>query len=150
METLAVDGANGDAHEAVRVAVKVALVVDRAAVSAREDKDGPLALATVLDAVDHGLDDEPAWSLHRLAVIRRSPRARIDVVRLVAVVERRGFVGVRDGGGQDPDAGDASAVGNTDSADIVLDCGDLACAAGPVQVIGEPRFRKGGVVVVVP
>lgn len=88
VEAFAVDGADGDRHEAVGVAVEVALIVVGAPVPARKDVDAALAGPPVLDAVKHRLDDETTGSLHRLAVVGRAPAARVDGVRLEAVVER--------------------------------------------------------------
>jgi hypothetical protein len=41
-------------------------------------------------------------------------------------------------------------VRDTNSADVILDGSNLACAAGAVLVVGEARLGQGGVVVVVP
>lgn len=150
MQPFPVDSADGDRHEAIGVAVKVALIVDGSSIAAGKDKDAALASSALLHAVEHGLDDESTGCLHRTTVVGWTPGARVDVVRLVAVVERRGLVGIGDGSGEDADTGDTGLVGDSYAANVVLGRCDFAGASSSVLVVGEARFGESGVVVVVP
>lgn len=140
MRFLPIDGADSDRINAVGVAVEVTLIVHGAAVAARKDEDASLAAATFLHAVENGFEDEPAWSLHALPVVRRSPAAAINVIFLVAVVERRGFIGVADGSGEDPNAGDFGIEGDADATNFITLGSDLASTSSPVLIVRQARF----------
>lgn len=137
MESLVVDCSDRDRIYAISIPVKIALVAVRGAVATRKDENRSLPIATILDAVQHRALDKIARSLHGLAVIGRAPRTAIYGRVHVVVIERGGLIDVRDGAGEDTDAGDFGVVCDTDTTDVIFDSADLASTAGAVVVIGE-------------
>lgn len=147
MLTFSIDGCDGNTIDRVGVSVEVALIVRSATVPAREDKDASLSTAAVLYAVEHGFGDQAFWRVHAPPVVWRTPAARVDVIILHAVVERRRLVHVRDGPGQYAQTSNARLVRHADAASIVLDRGDLARTACAVLVVRQTRFWQRNVVV---
>lgn len=80
MPTLPVDGSHRDAVNTVGVPIKVAVVIARSTVATGKDVNVAKPVATLLDGVEHGPSDQNPRCLHRPAVVRRAPRARVDVV----------------------------------------------------------------------
>lgn len=128
-----------------RIAVAVAVVL-LAAVARRPHID----VAQPVAALVHAVHDRPhrcvARPVHRLAVVRRSPRRTVDVdlVRLVAHRVRLNQIGhVRLV--EHPDAGDLRVVRHADAADVVVaGGGHLARTAGAMAVepvVGVARIR---------
>lgn len=62
-------------------------------------------------------------------------RARVDVVVLIPIIERGSFIRVRYASAQYTDAGHFCSIGYTNTTDIVLDSGNLACAACSVLIV---------------
>jgi len=75
MKTLMVDGRDCDGIDAVRITVKVTLVVVRCPVSTRVNENGAFPATSVGDTVHDGLFYKITRRFHRLSVIRRSPAA---------------------------------------------------------------------------
>lgn len=97
VETFLVDRSDGDGKDRVGVSVKIALVLGASSVTRGKDKYRSLAIPSLLHPVDHCFQDQAIRRLHRLAVVRWAPRAGVNVILLVGVVESSSFVGVRDG-----------------------------------------------------
>ena len=66
-------GADRQGPDGVGVAVAVAVVVVPAAVARGPDEDGALALPALGDALEEGLRGHAARTIHRLAVVIRTP-----------------------------------------------------------------------------
>jgi len=142
-----VNGGNGDGIDAVRITVKVALVIMGCAVSTRVNENGAFPTTPVGDTVHDGFFDKITGSVHRLAVIGRSPTTAVDRGFLEAEVKRGGLVDVRDGSRQYPNSSDFGVPGDTHTAHIVFTGTDLTCAASPVMVIKQFGGREVCVVV---
>ena len=135
MQALSIDGAHSDRVLRIGVAVKVALIVDSAAIAGSKDKDGAFALPAVGDAVEHGFGDESTRRFARATIIGWTPRARVDVVLVIAIVESGCLVHVADASAEDSDASDFGAVSDAHAADVVLDGSYLAGTSGAVLIV---------------
>ena len=147
MQTLVVYGGNRDGVNAVGIAIKIALVTGHGAIATGEYEYGTFSVPAVLYAVEEGLVNNVAWTFHGLAVIRGAPTAGVNVDIMEAVVERCGFINVRDWTGENAHACYLCLIGEADTADVILGSRDLAGAAGTVAVIGKDRFWEGRVIV---
>lgn len=147
MQPPPVDSADRDTENAVGVPIEIALILRTSPIARRKDKHAPLSIPALLHAIHHGLEDEALGRFHRLAVVWRSPRTRVNVVFLILVVERGGFVCVGNGSGQDPHAGYFGAVRDTDTAHVIGDRSDFACAPGTVLIVRQAGQGELGVVV---
>lgn len=86
METLSIDGTNGDGVDTIRVTVKITLIVDGTTVATGEDENATFTTSTFLNPVQHGLEDQSGWSFHTPTVIRWSPTTAVDMILLISIV----------------------------------------------------------------
>jgi len=147
MKALMVDSCDSDGIDAVRVTVKVTLVVMGCAVSTCINENGAFPTTSVGDTVHDSFFDEITGSLHRLSVIGRSPAAAEYRSLLKAEVERRGLVSVGDGSRQYPNASNFRVPGDTNTAYVVFNSTDLTCTASSVVVIKQFGCREVLVVI---
>jgi len=147
MKTLMVDGRDGDRIDAVRITVKVTLVVVGCTISTRVNENRAFPTASIGDTVHDGLFYEIAGRFHRFSVIGRSPAAAKDRGFLEAEVERRGLVDVGNGSRQYPNASNFGVPGNTHTACVIFNGTNLACATSSVVVIKQFGGREVFVVV---
>src|SRR5690242_18238628 len=132
-----VNSAYCDAVDAIRVAVKVAVVIARCTVACRKDVDGALAATSLLYSCHHGFLDQNSWCLHRLAIVWRAPRAGVDVVLLHFIVDSQRFVHIGNLSRKDAYTRYFCIVCQTNSTDVVLPGCNLSSASRAVSVIGE-------------
>jgi len=137
MKTLVVNGGDGDGIDAVRITVKVTLVVMDCSVSTRVNKNGTFPTSPVRDTVHDGFLNEVTGSFHRLAIIWRSPTTAVDRGFLEAEVKSGGLINVGNGPRQYPDSSDFGVPGDAHATCIIFTSTDLAGAASPVMVVKE-------------
>ena len=142
-----VDGRDCDGIDAIRITVKVTLVVMGCTVPTRVNKNGAFPATSIGDAIHDGFFNKITGSLHRLSVIGGSPAAAVDRSFLEAEVKRRGLISVANGSRQYPNASNLGIPGNTHTAYVVLNSADLARTASPVVVIKKFGGREVLVVV---
>lgn len=147
VQSLTIHCADTQGENRVGVSIKVALIVCTSTVTCCEDENAALARPSFLHTIDHCFQDETLGTFHGFAIIGRTPRARINVVQLVFVVESGSLIGIGDGGRQNTDAGDLGTVGNPYTAYFVRNGGDLTSTAGAVLIIGQPGERQRSVIV---
>ena len=149
MEAFKINCGNCDGINAIRVAVKIALVTMCSTIATGKDEKGSPAIATILDTIQYSTLDEITWALHGPAVIRRTPGTAINRGIVVLVVESGSLIDVCDGPRKDADACDFRVVCNAHAADIIFHGADLASTACPVVVIGKLWCRELFVVIVI-
>lgn len=147
MEALVVYRRHRDGVDAIGIAVKIALIAGQSAIATGKYEYGASAVSTILYAVNQGLVNDVAWSLHRFAVVWGSPTARINVDMMKTIVERRSFVDVRDGTGENAHACHLCFIGEADTADVVLGSCDLTGTASAMAIIGKDGFGERSVIV---
>ena len=147
MKTLMVNGGDGDRIDAVRITIKVTLVVMDCSVSTRVNKNGAFPTTPVRDTVHDGFLNEITGSFHCLAIIWRSPATAVDRGFLEAEVKSGGLVNIGDWPRQYPNSSDFGVPGDTHATCIIFTSTDLACAASPVMVVKQ--FGGGEVFVVI-
>jgi hypothetical protein len=137
MEAFVIDGGDGDRIDTVRVAIEIALVPVRSTIAAGKDENGSFAAAASVDTVDNGFCDEDGWTLHRSAIVGRSPTTAVYGHVLEAKVEGCSFVDIGDGAREDADTSYFGIVCDTNTAIVVLAGGYLTGAASTVMIIEQ-------------
>ena len=135
MQAFPVDSADGDREDRVGVPIEVALVLYATPVARGKDEQRPFPASSLVDSVHHRLENEAFRRFHRFAIVRRTPRARIDVVLLVRVVEGRRLVRVGYWRRQYTHTSYLGGVRDSHTADVVLDRGNLTRASRAVLIV---------------
>ena len=107
-----------------------------------KDKDRALSTSSIDDAINHGFLDQITRTFHGPAIIRRSPATAVDGSILISVVQRSGFIHVRDWTREYTNARHFRVICDTDSANIILDCGNLTSATSSVVIVEKNWFWK--------
>jgi len=142
MKTLVVNGGYGDGIDAVRITVKVALVLMECSVSTRVNKNGAFPTTPVGDTVHDGFFNEITGSFHRPAIIWGSPATAVDCGFLEAEIKSGGLVNIGDGPRQYPNSSDFGVPGDAHATSIIFNSTDLAGAASPVMVVKQFGGRE--------
>jgi hypothetical protein len=147
MKALMVDSGDSNGIDAVRIPIKVTLVITGCTVSTRVNENGAFPPTAIGDTVHDGLLDKVTGCLHRLPIIGGSPTTAVDRGFLEAEVERGGLINVGDGSRQYPNTRDFGVPGNTHTAYIVFNSADLARTASSMMIIKQFGGREVFVVV---
>ena len=142
METLVINAGDGNGIDAVRITVKVTLVLMDCSVSTRVNENGAFPTTPVGDTVHDGFFNEITGGFHCPTIIWGSPATAVDRGFLEAEVKSSGLVNIGDGRRQYPDSRDFGVPGDAHATCIIFNSTDLAGAASPVMVVKQFGGRE--------
>lgn len=135
MQAFPIDSRDSYAEDGVCVTVEIALVIDGSSIAARKDEYAALSTPAILYTIENALVYQTRRRFHAPAVVRRAPRARIDVVVLIAKIQSGSFVCIGYRRAENADASDFGVIRDAHAADIVFHGADFASASRAMLII---------------